>query len=366
MLEATLRRRGARTGLYTSPHLVSPTERIRIDGLPVSEDEFALAFAQIHSTSENLLAHGEIDMHPTYFETVTSMAYLLFRSHRVDTVVLETGMGGRLDATNVVDPALAVITRIDFDHEKYLGDTLPAIAAEKAGIIKPGRPVVISRQHASALAVIEQFAAHLDSEIVRASDWRVDHLDLHPYGSRFHAVGPDTEIKVDLPLIGAHQVENALTSIAALDHLGCTPAEIQRGLAATVWPGRIERVRSSPDLLLDGAHNPSGARALAGYLRHFHPARRIWMVFAAMRDKDLRSIGPTLFPLASELIFTAPDQARAFRPEEIRELSGETRARLAPTVREALHLADAAAPDDLVVITGSLYLVGEARALLVP
>jgi len=364
MIERTLRERGARTGLYTSPHLVEPTERIRINGRAVSADDFAWAFSEVHAAAERLISGAAIDMHPTYFETVTSMAHLLFRRYAVDAVVLETGMGGRLDATNVVDPELAVITPIDLDHEKYLGSTIAAIAAEKAGIIKPLRPVVVSRQHAEAMAVIERRAAEVDAELIRASDWHIDQLHLHPWGSRFQAVGPEARIEVDLPLIGAHQVENALTAIAALHRLGWTPEQIGRGLAVTNWPGRIERVATSPDIILDGAHNPAGARALAGYLRHFHHGRKIWMVFGAMRDKDLHTIAPLLFPLASELIFTAPDQARAFRPEELRQATGEARARLAPTVRDALALVRTAQPEDLVVFTGSLYLVGEARPLL--
>ncbi len=365
MIERTLREAGVRTGLYTSPHLVEPTERIRVCGEPCSTEEFSEAFTQVHETAERLIASGAIDMHPTYFETVTAMAYILFRRKQADTVVLETGMGGRLDATNVVDPLLSVITPIDFDHEKFLGDTIPQIAFEKAGIIKPGRPAVFSRQHAEALHVLEQRAAESGSEMIRASNWRVDHLELHPYGSRFHAVGPGTQVVIDSPLIGAHQVENALTATTALHHLGYSPDQITRGIAATVWPGRLERVRQSPDVFLDGAHNPAGARALAGYIRHSHHGRRIWMVFGAMRDKDLHVIGHTLFHLASELIFTSPDQARAFQAEEIREISGETRARIAPTVPDALAMIESAAPQDAVFITGSLYLVGEARALLV-
>lgn len=364
MIERTLREAGVKTGLYTSPHLVEPTERVRINGEPVSAEDFAQAFQEVHETAERLTANGAIDSHPTYFETVTAMAYVLFRRHAVETVVLETGMGGRLDATNVVDPELSVITPIDFDHEKFLGDTIPQIAFEKAGILKPGRPAVISRQHPEAMHVLEGRAAETRSELRRASDWRVDHLELHPYGSRFHAVGPGCAVEIDLHLIGAHQVENALTAIAALHLLGLPADTIRRGIAATVWPGRLERVRQSPDVFLDGAHNPAGARALAGYIRHSHHARRVWMIFGAMRDKDLHVIGHSLFHLASELIFTTPGQTRAFRAEEIREISGESRARVIPSVADALRAIREAGPDDAIFITGSLYLVGEARALL--
>ncbi|MBI4892687.1 MAG: bifunctional folylpolyglutamate synthase/dihydrofolate synthase, partial [Acidobacteria bacterium] len=176
MLERVLRDSGLRTGLYTSPHLVEPTERVRICGEPVSGEEFAWAFSQIHEAAESLVARGAIDMHPTYFETVTAMAYLLFRQRAVEVAVLETGMGGRLDATNVVDPQLCVITPIDFDHEKFLGNTIAQIAHEKAGIIKPGRPAVTSRQHGEAMHVLEQRAAETGSPLIRAASWRVDHL----------------------------------------------------------------------------------------------------------------------------------------------------------------------------------------------
>jgi dihydrofolate synthase/folylpolyglutamate synthase len=364
-IERTLREAGVRTGLYTSPHLVEPTERIRINGDPVSQEDFAAAFQDVHLTAERLIASGAIDMHPTYFETVTAMAFLVFRARGCETVVLETGMGGRLDATNTVNPALSVITPIDFDHEKFLGRTIPAIAAEKAGIIKPGRPAIIARQHPEALHVLEQRAAAIRAPLLSAAGWRVDHLRLHATGSHFHVYGPGGQsLEIHSPLIGAHQVENALSAIAALSHLGCTSSQIEAGIRATQWPGRLELIRRSPDLFLDGAHNPAGARALAGYIRHFHHQRRVWMLFAAMRDKDLSIIGPTLFPLAAELIFTTPNQTRAFRAEEIRQLTGQSRARPTAHVPEALALLREADPADAIFITGSLYLVGEARALL--
>jgi len=366
MIERALRESGVLTGLYTSPHLAEPVERVRILGRAVPFADFSAAFDAVHGAAGRLLASGAIDMRPTYFETITAMAFVLFRQYRCETVVLETGMGGRLDATNVVDPEISVITPIDFDHEKFLGNTLARIAFEKAGIIKPGRPVVAARQHPEAMDVIERTARERGSPLLRASAWRTSHLELHPYGSRFtvHAPG-GMEFRIEQPLIGAHQVENALTAIAALHELGLSPARIQRGIAAADWPGRLEPVRRNPDVFLDGAHNPAGARALAAYLRHFHHDRKTWLIFGAMRDKDLHSIGSPLFHLASELIFTAPAQTRAFQPEEILSLTGERRARLAPDIRAALELASPAAPEDLIVVTGSLYLVGEARELLV-
>jgi dihydrofolate synthase/folylpolyglutamate synthase len=363
MMENALRASGRHTGIYTSPHLVEPTERIKVDGRPVSFDDFTAAFAEVHEVAQRLIADGSIDMHPSYFETITAMAYLLFRYQGVDTVVLETGMGGRLDSTNVVDPVLSVITPIDFDHERYLGDTIPKIAHEKAGIIKPGRPVVFARQRPEAQAVLERSAIENHAAVVRAADWVAQDLHLDAYGSRFTAEGPDT-IPIECPLIGAHQVENALTAIAALHHLGLAPEFISQGIAQTRWPGRLEHIASAPDIFLDGAHNPAGAQVLADYIREFHHHRRIWIVFGAMSDKDLSVIAPLLFPLASELILTGVNQERAFTPAQIRDLSGATHARLAPSIRDALPMLDAASPADAIFITGSLYLVGEARPLL--
>ncbi len=363
-LESALRASGVRTGLYTSPHLSEPTERIRIAGVPVSTAEFSRAFEMVHETSLALADKGELDGHPTYFETLTSMAYLVFVDHQVETVVLETGMGGRLDATNVVDPALAVITPVDIDHEKFLGSTIREIAFEKAGILKPGRPAVFARQRPEALAVLERRAMETGAPVAHAEEWIAQDLHIDAFGSRFTAVGPGGEIRIECPLIGQHQVENALTAIAALSLLGVPPEAIRSGIAATRWPGRLECVRQNPAIFLDGAHNAAGALALAQYIREFHRGKKVWMVFGAMRDKDLGVIAPLLFPLAGELILTAPDQARAFTAEEIRRLSGEGRARITANVGEAMALLECARAEDVAFITGSLYLVGEARGKL--
>jgi dihydrofolate synthase/folylpolyglutamate synthase len=348
MIEAGLRAAGRTTGLYTSPHLVSPTERIRIQGEPVSEQDFARAFDIVHTVAESMSARGELDCHPTYFETVTAMAFVLFREANVDDVVLEVGLGGRLDATNVVRPALSVITPIDMDHMAYLGDTLDAIAGEKAGILKPGVPAIVSPQHPEALRRIEAEAALRGSPLLAAGSWPLSHLAIDAYGSRFLAGGHP----ITCPLPGEHQVDNARTAALALHTLG-VPLD---GIAHARWPGRLEFIRRDPDYLLDGAHNPAGAAALARYLRRFHSHRKITLIFAVMRDKPVEQMTSELFPLASDLIFTAPEIGRALPPEEI-----PGRGRVCPTVEDAL----AAIHDpDLVVITGSLFLVGAARALL--
>ncbi len=350
MIEAGLRAAGVRTGLYTSPHLMEPVERIQIAGRSVSESQFAEAFTQVHETSERMLAAGDLDLHPTYFETVTAMAFLLFARERADIVVLEVGMGGRLDATNVVTPALSVITPIDFDHEAFLGDTLAKIAAEKAGILKPGVPAVFAEQSPEAESVLR---AHAKGSYTLARDWAIANLRVDARGSRFRI--RDQEIVC--PLAGEHQVENARTAAIALHELGFSPT----GIAATRWPGRLEHISEQPEIILDGAHNPAGARALIQYIQRFYAGRRIWLIYGVMRDKAVGEMAAMLFPLAHRIIVTAPANSRAMPPENI-PAPGAT---LTHNVREALDLLREADPGDVIFITGSLFVVGEARALLV-
>ena len=350
MIEAGLRAAGIRTGLYTSPHLVEPTERIQIAGDPVSREEFAHAFNQVHETAERMLHDGALDLHPTYFESVTAMAFLLFSKERADRVVLEVGLGGRLDATNVVTPELCVITPVDFDHQVLLGDTLEKIAAEKAGILKPEVPAVFSSQRPEAEAVLRACA---QGPYTLAGDCTVGDLRLTPTGSHFRLGG----MKVDCPLAGAHQVENARTAAIALRQLGVPPD----GIARTLWPGRLEHVSERPAIILDGAHNPAGSRALAQYIRQFYSGRRIWFVFGVMRDKAVAEIAGTLFPLAHRVILTVPANSRAMTPEMI----PASDATITHSVAEAIGCLRDAGPDDVVFITGSLFVVGEARSLLV-
>ncbi len=356
MIEAALRSSGIRTGLFTSPHLVEPTERIRIAGEQVGAEQFAAAFDQVHAAAEHLIERGELDLHPTYFETVTAMAFLLFRDLDVHTAVIEVGLGGRLDATNVILPALTVITPIDFDHERYLGNTIEAIAREKAGILKTRIPAVFARQRAEAEWVLESRAQELEVPYRRSADCRLDDVEIHPRGSRFRWNGE----WIECPLAGEHQLDNAVTAVMALAELG-VPAS---GIAATVWPGRLERVGESPEVILDGAHNPAGARALAAYIQRFYQDRRVWLVYGAMRDKAIEEVASTLFPLASQIVATAPRNSRALAPEVVRQVWPEDNLSIAATLDEAMRIiARRARPEDVVFITGSLFLVGEARAM---
>ena len=363
MIEAALRIAGAHTGLFTSPHLAEPAERIRVDGQPVSAEAFASLFERVHAKVEELVQDGTLDTHTTYFETVTAMALLAFAEERCDHIVLEVGLGGRLDATNVVAPELCVITPVDFDHEAWLGRSLEAIASEKAGILKFGVPAVIAHQRPEAAAVIDEHIARLSVPASRLDGWSTTNLELTARGSRFHLSG-EREFDLICPLAGEHQAGNAATAAVALTRLGISDADIERGIAAAVWPGRLERLSERPEIIVDGAHNPAGARALAAYIDRFYKNRNVTLIFGAMRDKALDEIGGILFPRARHIILTAPDQARAASPDAIRPLLDHPDVRVAPRLAEALELVRAAAPDEVVFVTGSLFLVAEARAMV--
>ena len=360
MVESALRAAGApygpRTGLFTSPHLAEPTERIRIGGRPVAAERFAEAFDRVHAVNA-------LEDHTTYFETVTAMALLVFAEERADMVVLEVGLGGRLDATNVVSPDLCVITPVDFDHEAFLGKSLESIAGEKAGILKPGVPAVFARQRPEAARVLDQRAAELSIPVFRTTDWSVRDLDVDARGSRFRLTG-ERDLGLACPLAGEHQVENAVTAAVALARLGVADSAIETGIARTRWPGRLERVSERPEIILDGAHNPAGARALAAYIDRFYSHRPVRLIYGAMRDKAIDEISGILFPRAQQVIVTAPQQARALAPEALRDIGAHPGLRTAPTLRDALALVEDASPEDVIFITGSLFLVAEARAIL--
>ena len=345
MIDAGLRAAGVRTGLFTSPHLIEPAERIQIDGIPATKDQFSRAFQVVHETAERL----DLDCHPTYFETVTAMAFWLFREIGVETAVIETGLGGRLDATNVIRPAVTAITAVDFDHETFLGNTIEAIAGEKAGILKPGVTAVFARQRPDAEKVLEARAAELGIRAKRVDEFEIREFEIDARGCNFNGLR--------CPLAGEHQVDNAITAVLVLQELG-VPAE---GIADARWPGRLECVAPNPDVILDGAHNPAGARALRKYLERFYAGRKLWMIYGAMRDKAIEEIAGILFPLADELILTAPNvPSRAAQPEELRKIA--ERGRVAGNLEAAMDVIQSEADaEDVVVVTGSLFLVGEAR-----
>ncbi len=366
MIESGLRAAGVRTGLFTSPHLIEPTERIRIGGEPVSAQEFAEAFERVHAVAERMLAEGFLECHPTYFESVTAMAFVLFRKRDIETAVVEVGLGGRLDATNVVTPRLCVITPVDYDHEALLGKGIASIAGEKAGILKRGVTAILAPQRPEAERVIRMRAQEVGARILAAAEWTVADAELRADGSRLRVEGPcGLRIAVDCPLAGEHQVGNAVTAVAALRELGIGPEAIREGIRRVNWPGRLERVAARPAVILDGAHNPGGARALASYIQRFWAGHKVWLIYGTMRDKAVSEITGILFPLADEVIVTAPSHPRAVRPEAIAELADHPRLRTASSLEAALSMSRAAGPHDVIFITGTLFLVGEARALLV-
>jgi dihydrofolate synthase/folylpolyglutamate synthase len=348
-LESILRRAGFRTGLNTSPHLEKINERIRINGTEVSDEAFAETFTRIRGVIEELLAAGKLRAHPTYFECVTAMAFEYFARERVEFAVFEVGLGGRLDATNILSPVVTIITRIDFDHENFLGHSLREIAGEKAGILKPEVPLVLAEQRPEAREVILARAQELGCPVTEASDQR------------------SLEISPSLP--GRFQLQNAQNAVAAarvLQNRGYRiPADaITDGIANTVWPGRLEKLQSNPDVYLDGAHNPSAAFELATFLEQNFAGRKIWLLFAALRDKAVDEVAGLLFPRAEEVILTAPRTSRAISPAQLAEIAGHHAARFSviPEAEQALDYAlSKDAPDDAIFITGSLYLVGQLR-----
>ena len=358
MIANALRHAGLATGLYTSPHLIEPTERIQINGVPLSEREFVQAFERVHAAAEKLLREERLDAHPSYFETVTAMALLTFRDS-CDISVMEVGLGGRLDATNVIAPELTVITPVAYDHEAFLGNTIESIAAEKAGILKPGVPLILSKQEPAAEEVILRRAHELECEVNRTVDLDVSDVQVKAVGSKFTMGG--VEFECSLP--GRHQIENAKAAILACEKLGIATSMIQAGLRDVRWPGRLEFVSRNPDFVLDGAHNPAGAAALAAYIGEFCIGRPVWIVYGAMRDKAIEEVTERLFPLANRLIVTAPDFPRTLRPEAILRVTGHPCAATAKTVADAVEIARTAPKEAIVFFTGSLFLVGEARKL---
>jgi len=371
-LESILRHAGFRTGLNTSPHLEKINERIRVNGEEISDEAFAETFTRIQALNEELLAAGKLRAHPTYFECVTGMAFEYFARARVDFGVFEVGLGGRLDATNILTPVVSIITRVDFDHENFLGHSLAEIAAEKAGILKRGVPLILAEQRPEALEVIRSRAKELDCPVIEAaSSFRIEKQWMEKGCSRVLVTeiesGWSMELAPQLP--GKFQVQNSLNAVAAARYLQkrgyrISDDSITDGIAEAVWPGRLEKLQSAPNVYLDGAHNPSAARELAAFLEQNLAGRKIWLVFGALRDKAVDEIAGVLFPLAAEVIFTQPRTTRAISVAHLAEMTSHHAARFT-VIQEpepALeHALDRAAPQDAIVVAGSLYLVGQLR-----
>jgi dihydrofolate synthase/folylpolyglutamate synthase len=422
-LASILQASGLRPGLYTSPHLLRMNERIRIDGEEIEDDRFALLHDMVEQTVERLIEDGELPWHPSFFEMLTAMAFEHFATGKVDIAVLEVGMGGRLDATNVVEPRVSVITDIALDHQKFLGDTIGEIAREKVGIIRTGGVVVTLPQSPQANDVIGNAILDLDAKAVSAVQYvppvspasppywgtlvqesaseessaesaaerrknaaqgtrpgSAASNDLAPTGrkkvlSRYPLQVMGKEIVVETSLIGRHQLRNVALAIAAAEELSkqgfaITPEAIERGIRQTRWPGRLQAIPAragAPEFVLDVAHNPAGAWALRSALSTYYQDRRIIFVFGAMRDKAIGEISEILFPLAESVIATCAENPRSATPEEIRDAASRTGSEIevCRDVTSALERARRrAGADGIVVVTGSIYVVGEAMRAL--
>lgn len=376
-LASILQAAGHRTGLYTSPHLVRINERIRVNGDAIAGDAFAAAFDRVAAAATQLVERGELPWHPSFFETMTAIAFEYFAGSEIEIAVLEVGMGGRLDATNVVEPLVSVITDISLDHQKYLGNTIAAIAGEKAGIIRPNGVVILLPQHPEANDVLGRAIVEKNARAVSATAYMPpvtpDADENTAAGETPYAVQAlGREIQIQPALRGRHQLRNVALAIAAaaeLNGLGINvgPEDVERGVRETRWPGRLQVVPGTPEFILDVAHNPDGAWALRAALSHMYPQRRVVMIFGAMRDKAIAEMASILFPMAEYVVATNADNPRSATPGEIAEVGVRTGAEIIgdPTVLDAIYRArELAGADGVVVVTGSIYLVGEVMGLL--
>ena len=378
-LASILSAAGHRTGLYTSPHLVRVNERIALDGEAISDSEFAEMHSRIEAISQSLVRGGKLDQHPSFFETLTAMAFEYFASSGVDLAVLEVGIGGRLDATNVADPMLSIITDISLDHMEWLGSTLTEITREKAGILRPKGTLITLAQHPEVNDALGEAVRQVDARVINASAFVPP---ITPASEAFAAESGGTPrnryalevlgqpIMVDSPLAGRHQLRNVALAVAAAVELNqsfgfkISPQHITEGVANTSWPGRFQVVPGFPEIVLDVAHNPAGAWALRSALSSRYDGQPLTIIFGAMRDKAIAEIAELLFPLAEQVIAVKVDSPRAASGEEIQQFAGHvgTPIALAGDLGSAIKTARQCGRP--IVITGSVYLVGAALELL--
>jgi dihydrofolate synthase / folylpolyglutamate synthase len=370
MTDCALRASGLKVGRYTSPHLVRLEERFAIDGSPVETPVLAQRIDELRRLIDGLLGKGSLEAPPTFFEVTTAVAFDVFRRAGVDVAVLEVGLGGRLDATNIVQPIAAAITSIDFDHEQYLGNTLAAIAAEKAGVIRRDIPVVVGPVAEEARDVLVSMCELASAEYVEADEGvRIDSTS-EAGRTSIRLVTPRRDYGVvPLGLRGDHQVPNALVAVRLLEelerHLPVTAAAITAGIRDVRWPGRLQMLElpGGRRVLLDAAHNPAGAWALASYLKREF-AEPLPIVFGALRDKDVSLMLKALLPAASSIVMTEPDTPRAYRADELaaiaRKLSPDAKIEVEP---DPLHALDRAwTYCSVVCAAGSIFLIGNLLA----
>lgn len=372
MVETALREAGHRAARYTSPHLQALNERFVIDGEPVPTDQLAAVVDDVRVAVESLVSAGRLEVQPTFFEVATAVAFELFRRARVQVAVLEVGMGGRLDATNIVDPVVTAITTIALDHQQFLGRTLTDIAREKAGIVKPGVPVVVGRLDPDAEAVIASIAAERNAEVIDA--WNGVVVERRG-GADFSLRTPQDDYGTVVPALrGDHQIDNGVVAVRVLEQaqargIRVPRAAIAAGLTRVAWPGRLEcrRLADGREMLLDAAHNPAGARVLAHYLRQTGDDR-LPLVCAVMRDKDVRGIFEALLPAAGALVVTQASTPRSAEPAALARIALEVRPDLPvsiePSPAQALAAAWRLSPR--IVVAGSIFLLGDAMHASAP
>jgi len=370
MTDHALRAAGLRVGRYTSPHLVRVEERFAVDGASIDSHVLVDLIEHLRTVIDGLLANGSLESPPTFFEVTTAIAFEFFRRAGIDVAVLEVGLGGRLDSTNVVEPIAAAITSIDFDHEQYLGNTLAAIAAEKAGVIRRGIPVVIGPVPTEARDVLVSMCELSGADCIEAdAGVRVESSSESGRTSIRLATPMRDYGLVQLGLRGDHQVANALVAVRLLEELArqlpVTAASIVAGIRDVRWPGRLQmiEVAGGRRVLFDAAHNPAGAWALADYLKREFP-EPLPIVFGALRDKDVTMMLKALLPAASSMVMTEPDTPRAYRAEELaaiaRKLSPHATIDIEPNPALALERAWRHCP--VACAAGSIFLVGNLLA----
>ncbi len=370
-LASILHTAGLRTGLYTSPHLVRVNERVKINGRDISDDDFARLYFYVDDVARKLVTEGRLPNHPSFFETMTAIAFTAFAEANLDMAVLEVGMGGRLDATNIVGPLVSVITDISLDHTEWLGPTISAISREKAGILRPNGVMVTLPQHPEANQVLGEVATSLNVRGVNAAEYIPSRSTAGEYYP-LQVMGETIEIEP--PLAGQHQHRNIALAIATAvelrNHHGykITPADIAAGIRNTRWPGRMERFTSKngAQILLDVGHNPAGAWALRSVLAEMSEQPRM-LIFGCLRDKAVQEMAQILFPLFDRIFLTPVDSPRSASMEDLGAAALATGAayEIMADAHAALQRAQETAPSQgLIVGTGSVYLVGRLRAEL--
>jgi dihydrofolate synthase/folylpolyglutamate synthase len=370
-LASVLSAAGLRVGLYTSPHLVCVNERIRVGAAEIEDEAFGRLYFKVHQAAERLVERGELRQMPSFFEVLTAIAFCCFAEHRVQIAVLEVGMGGRLDATNVVDPLLSIVTDISLDHTEWLGPTIAAIAREKAGILRREGTLITLPQHPDANQVLGEVALELSVRGVSAAGYMPPQGTVGAYP--LEVLGKRVEMRS--PLTGEHQQRNLALAVAAAVELAqnygftsVTPVAIEQGIRNTRWPGRMELVEAwGQEWILDVAHNPAGAWALRAGLRTIM-RDDTWraLVFSCLHDKPVRELAQILFPLFEKVILAPIHSARAASLDEMTQAALATGSKCVATasVEEALQLARDSSDGRVIVVSGSVYLIGEVKSLL--